>query len=103
MVAHEEKLVKQRSKSSKEHSKTFKSPSDTTIYSPDFRRASHEDISLIEKISNAVESILLDSKRGHSSGRPDNGHKSSAVGKFRGTPQSPVHDVRQVQHTDGKM
>ena len=41
----------------------FKSPFDTTIYSPGLRRASNEDVSLIEKISNFVESIRLDSRR----------------------------------------
>ena len=39
-----------------------KSPSDTTIYSPGLRKMSNEDISLIEKISNFVESIRLDGK-----------------------------------------
>ena len=39
-----------------------KSPSDTTIYSPGLRKASKEDVSLIEKISNFVESIKLDGK-----------------------------------------
>ena len=40
----------------------IKSPSDTTIYSPALRRMSNEDVSLIEKISNFVESIRLDGK-----------------------------------------
>ena len=39
-----------------------KSPSDTTIYTPGLRRISNEDVSLIEKISNFVESIRLDGK-----------------------------------------
>ena len=39
-----------------------KSPSDTTIYTPGLRKMSNEDISLIEKISNFVESIRLDGK-----------------------------------------
>ena len=41
----------------------IKSPSDTTIYSPALRRASNEDVSLMEKISNFVESIRLDHHR----------------------------------------
>ena len=41
----------------------FKSPSDTTIYSPGLRKVNSEDVSLIEKISNFVESIKLDMKR----------------------------------------
>ena len=48
-----------------------KSPSDTTIYSPGLRRVSNEDVSLIEKISNFVESIRLDGKR-------DNGRTSTS-------------------------
>ena len=44
----------------------FKSPFDTTIYSPGLRHASNEDVSLIEKISNFVESIKLDSRRDRS-------------------------------------
>ena len=46
-------------------SKTFKSPSDTTIYSPALRKVNSEDIALIDKISNFVESIKLDSRRDH--------------------------------------
>ena len=40
-----------------------KSPSDTTIYTPGLRKASIEDVSLIEKISNFVESIRIDERR----------------------------------------
>ena len=40
-----------------------KSPSDTTLYSPGLRKASQNDIALIEKISNFVESIHLDSNK----------------------------------------
>ena len=39
-----------------------KSPSDTTIYSPGLRKMSNDDVSLMEKISNFVESIRLDGK-----------------------------------------
>ena len=39
-----------------------KSPSDTTIYTPGLRRMSNEEVSLIEKISDFVESIRLDGK-----------------------------------------
>ena len=46
----------------------FKSPSDTTIYSPGLRKISklNEEASIIEKISNFVENIRLDSGRGKS-------------------------------------
>ena len=40
-----------------------KSPSDTTIYSPVLRRINNDDVSLIQKISNFVESIRLDGRR----------------------------------------
>ena len=39
----------------------IKSPSDTTIYSPGLRKMSNEDVSLIKKISQFVESIRIDS------------------------------------------
>ena len=41
---------------------TVKSSSDTTIYSPGLRKVSNEDVSLIERISNFVEGIMLDGK-----------------------------------------
>ena len=41
----------------------FKSPSDTTIYSPGLRKVNQNDIALIEKISDFVENIHLDSNK----------------------------------------
>ena len=64
----------------------FKSPSDTTIYSPGLRRASNEDISLIEKISNFVESIRIDERRSRSTGKD----------KDRQGRSKPSRDVRRV-------
>ena len=46
----------------KQVNKVVKSPLDMTIYSPGLRKLSNEDVSLIEKISNFVESIRLDGK-----------------------------------------
>ena len=39
-----------------------KSPSDTTLYSPGLRKVNNEDVTLIEKISNFVESIWLEDR-----------------------------------------
>ena len=58
-----------------------KSPSDTTLYSPGLRKASQNDIALIEKISNFVESIRLDSNKAATS-----------------RTQTPVGDVRRIEH-----
>ena len=58
-----------------------KSPSDMTLYSPGLRKANIEDINLIEKISNFVESIRLDSNR------------SASKQRLR----TPVTDVRHVE------
>ena len=44
-------------------SPNFKSPSDTTIYSPGLRHINNEEVSLMEKISNFVESIRLDTRK----------------------------------------
>ena len=40
----------------------IKSPSDSTIYTPAWRKLNNNNVSLIEKISNFVESIRLDAK-----------------------------------------
>ena len=42
----------------------FKSPSNTTLYSPGLRKISSNDVTLIKKISNFVESIRLDEGKG---------------------------------------
>ena len=43
----------------------IKSPSDTTIYSPGLRKecSNSDEISIIDKISNFVESIRIDGKK----------------------------------------
>ena len=41
----------------------FKSPSDITIYSPGLCRINQEEVNIIDKISNFVEKIQLDSNR----------------------------------------
>ena len=56
-----------------------KSPSDTTIYSPGLRKVNRQDVSLIEKISNFVESIRLEDRNSNShqrSRRVDSGDVS---------------------------
>ena len=48
----------------------FKSPSDTTLYSPGLHKANHEfDLNAVEKISNFVENIRLDNNRKDRSGQ----------------------------------
>ena len=43
--------------------KLFKSPSDMTLYSPGLRRANSNEINIIDKISNFVENIRLDTNK----------------------------------------
>ena len=74
---------------------TVKSP-DTMIYSPGLKKVSNEDISLIEKISNFVESIRLDGKYGHGksgSGRSDQLQRQS---RQESPHQQCAHDVRTM-------
>ena len=61
---------------------TFKSPSDTTIYSPGLKKANVDD-NILDKISNFVENIRLDNRR------------NSTI------PVSlPASDSRRVEHVD---
>ena len=64
--------------------RVFKSSSDTTLYTPGLKKISNSDASLIEKISNFVESITLEDKR-HGAGHHDN------------SPFTPARDVRWVE------
>ena len=64
--------------------RVFKSSSDTTLYTAVLKKISNSDASLIEKISNFVESITLEDKR-HGAGHHDN------------SPSTPARDVRQVE------
>ena len=73
----------------------IKSLSDTTIYSPALRRASNEDVSLMEKNSNFVESIRLDSRRGQSGGQQSR-DRDNSNNKPVNLP-SPARDVRRVE------
>ena len=43
--------------------KNFKSPSDMTLYSPGLRKATENEVNLIDKISNFVEGVRLDSNK----------------------------------------
>ena len=70
------------------HQRTFKSPSDTTIYSPGLRKANNDKIALIEKISNFVENICLDGSRSRS-----NRQSSPAAATGSG-------DTRRVEQAD---
>ena len=69
----------------------IKSPSDTTIYSPGLRKV-NDDAMLIEKISNFVESICLDSKRSASSKR---GTLMSSM--LKNNNNTPTQDRRNVE------
>ena len=64
----------------------FKSSSDTTIYTPGLRKASlhNEELSLVDKISDFVENIRIDTKRK----------------RHRTLVSSPVSDSRWVEKTD---
>ena len=76
------------------HVPLVKSPSDTTIYTPALRKLNNDDISLIEKISNFVESIRLDTTK----------RRDSAAGKGT-TPSNNGErgDVRRVERvSNGK-
>ena len=73
---------------------TVKSPSDTIIYSPGLRKLNSDEVTLIEKISNFVESIRLDGSRS-SRIRSNNVHRDDMVAR---TPLiSPVRDRRHVE------
>ena len=65
----------------KDKGQLVKSPSDTTLYLPGLHKANNEDVSLIEKISNFVESIRLDSNR--NALRKDKGRDSCAPSTSR--------------------
>ena len=69
---------------------TFKSLSDTTIYSPGLRKATDNDILLIEKISNFIESIRLDGKK-----VDDKVIKDTPTNLITGN-----SDVRRVEHSE---
>ena len=79
----------------------IKSPSDTTIYSPGLRKASN-DITLIDKISNFVESIRLDNNRTSDQNSARSQHNRRQAGDVsHRTPlsRSPMlNDVRRVEH-----
>ena len=78
----------------------IKSPSDMTIYTPALRKADNEDVKLIEKISNFVESIRLDDRR-HRSGSGDKRDGHGRRNTMEGSSQSQSierEDVRQVEH-----
>ena len=88
----------------------FKSPSDTTIYTPGLRKACNEseELSLIEKISNFVESIHLDGKRSSSVQQRRGTGESTADRRNSITPphmstgkkQSGLHDSHNVVRND---
>ena len=110
--------------STKPFVQSFKSPSDTTIYSPGLRKASNEDVSLIEKISNFVESIRLDGRSEHhqsdrkekdvdrtepSTSRTKHGNDTSTScmkdSSYRTPLQSPSvrQDTRHFEYSDQRM
>ena len=80
--------------------KPFKSPSDTTIYSPGLRKANttlcNEDNALINKITNFVESICI-SSLGNSKGE---GHHRTNDGSTCTTPDSRRVVDHHRLHTD---
>ena len=97
--------------------RVFKSPSDTTIYSPVLRKVFNKDVSLIEKISNFVESIRIDTCRDRTRDIPDipttpaiktTGDKTqvtlgemlnnSSDETFASDTSTPCQDVRCVEH-----
>ena len=75
-----------------------KSPSDTTLYSPALHRMNVDDISLIDKISNFVESIRLD-ERNRVRSRSSKS-KSHGKGTVENSPvaATPSGDTRRVEH-----
>ena len=76
----------------------FKSPSDTMIYSPVLRKMNNDDISLIEKISNFVESIRLDNGMKRGNGTPEvNKEKTTEVDRSADRHTQTRGDVRQVE------
>ena len=78
----------------------FKSPSDTTIYSPGLCKVSSEEVSLI---SNFVESIWIDTRRddrGKNSRDPgicNSANTSKKTGTSRCRSRSPACNMRRVE------
>ena len=120
MEARKKNKHKESSKNSKDNSvpqklHSFKSPSDTIIYSPGLRKLSHEDVSLTETISNFVESIRLDTRsqiRGESSGTTNRDGRCTRERDVDVTPKfshgvqlmqnhsAQTRDVREVRHVE---
>ena len=78
----------------------FKSPSDTTLYSPGFRKANSDEVVLIEKISAFVESIRLDSNRAE---KERNQQFGSASSSHRKQEKSVSKDVRRIERRSGNV
>ena len=83
----------------------FKSPSDTNIYSPGLRKTNDES-NIIDKISNFVESIRLDSRgsrridRDHDNGVPLQGSSDTRCIESRDCDQEqPNRDRSRGQHS----
>ena len=78
----------------------IKSPSDSTLYSPALKQMSNEEVTLIDKISNFVESIRLDCKssdwNGNNTGRNDR-LKQTSVDEVR---RQGSRDVRQDNYSN---
>ena len=94
--------------------RTFKSPSDTTLYSPGLCKVSNkDDLNIIERISNFVEKICLDNNRaGRSIVTPpvnDNRRveQISSAGRREhehwAMPSTSSRDVETTQHEHGKV
>ena len=82
------------------HVNMVKSPSDTTIYSPGLRKASREDVALIEKISNFVESIRIDDRKNQRTKLKTHSRDRSRTPVRHQVQDSRRIEARDVTHSD---
>ena len=85
------------------HVPLVKSPSDTKIYTPALHKLNNEDISLIEKISNFVESIRLDSRKEMNSRRDSTPNRSACGGDIRYVEQVDKTQQSPLPHCSSSM